>query len=127
MVVNNLLLVMQTSNGATYQGASADGDGRGRLADRAVGSSDNGVGVDERTTAEVAAGSLQGDNEGEVTSAGELSTNNLLALGVGVGKGSGRGGQSRESDLHLHIEWRGWSQVLGLEMRVVERDEVKIF
>jgi hypothetical protein len=86
----------------TYQGARADLDGGGRLADRAVGSGDDGVGVQQNTTAEVRVAPGQADDEGEVTGGGSGATNDssrrrglsiiladLQAKGLGLGEGLG--------------------------------------
>lgn len=86
----------------TYQGARADPDGRGSLADRAVGSGDDGVGVQQNTTTEVRAAPGQADNEGEVACGGSGATNDsscrrslsliladFQAKGLGLGEGLG--------------------------------------
>jgi len=48
-----------------------------------VSSSNNGVGVDERTTAEVGSADLKRANVGELARGGGSSTNNVLIRSVG--------------------------------------------
>ena len=75
----------------TYQGSSADRDTRSSVCYTAVTCGDDGVGVEERATAEVRAANLQGDDEGEVSSRCSLSTDDVDARCSGI---SGRDGRS---------------------------------
>jgi len=77
-----------------YQGPCADGETRGSLANSAVSRSDDSIGVQERTTAEVRAALLQTDDEGEVTGIGSGSTNNLRTHGAEL---AGRDGRTEDS------------------------------
>jgi len=95
------------------EGASADFDGRGRLANGAVGSGDDGVGVEQDTSAEVRAALGEGDDEGEVAGRGSLTANNLDARdtllnllsgelkGLGGGSGRDQGRQDRQEGSEL--------------------------
>lgn len=104
-----------TGGGATGgpgQGAGADGDGGGRGAGRAVSGGDDGVLVDEGTTAEVGAALLEGDDVGEVAGLGVDTTDDELALLVsggrsGLGEGGdegGSGGQGEGAGERSHCE-----------------------
>ena len=90
------------TQGVTYEGAGADLDGGGTLADRAVGSRDDGVGVEQDTAAEVRAALGQADDEGEVAGGGGGATHDarrrrelgliladLQAKGLGLAEGLG--------------------------------------
>lgn len=105
---------MWSAKGETYQRANADAEVGRRandIANRAVGSSDNGVAVDEGSTADVAAADLERGNEGELASRGGSSTNNgvlgsVVPGEVGVlGSGSSqdeRGKRSSEDGFETH-------------------------
>jgi hypothetical protein len=62
--------------GMSYERASADLKAGSSLSDGAVSGGQDGVGVQQRTTAEMASALLDGDDEGEVASAGGGSANN---------------------------------------------------
>lgn len=89
----------------TYKASGTDPEVGGRLANRAVGSGEDGVLVQERGTAEVRTRALKADNEGEVASVGSNTTNNVVVVvvpvvGVILGNGSSRdeGGGREGSD-----------------------------
>lgn len=63
-----------------YKRARADLDGRGSLANRAVSSRDDGVGVEQNATAEVRAALGQADDVGELGSGSSGSTDDVLAV-----------------------------------------------
>ena len=70
----------------TYQRTDTDfetADGANDGAHGAVSSSDDSVGVQERTTAEVGSAALERDNVGELARGGGGSTNNVLIRSVG--------------------------------------------
>lgn len=88
----------------TYKRPSTDADGRGRLAHRAVGGSDNGVGVQQSTSTEVGATLRQADNVGEL-SRQSLGSADDLDVDVAVGgilcrdgRRHGGGGHEKRSD-----------------------------
>lgn len=94
----------------TYQASGTDGKGGSSLADSAVSGGDDGVGVEERTTAEVGAAALQTDDKGKVASRSNRSTDDVdRVLGSGS---SGHCGGQQASDycLVLHLD-----EVLGSE------------
>ena len=87
-------LLTMTKSRMTYQGPSADRDLRSRVCHTAVTCGDDGVCVEEGATAEVRAAHLQGDDEGEVSSSGSLSTDDVDTRCTGL---SGRDGRSSSS------------------------------
>lgn len=92
----------------SYQGSSADSQGRSSLTLSAVGCGDNGVGVQQSTTAEVRATALQTDDEGEVASLSGGSTNNGDRVLGSRSRGDGGGHEASEDCLVLHLD-----EVLG--------------
>lgn len=91
-----------TGSGFTYQAAGADSYGGSADAGAAVSGGQNGVGVQEGSAAEVRAAPLQGDDEGEVSSAGRNSANDLeLLLGGRDGGAKGDGGEAESGDESL--------------------------
>ena len=79
-------LHMSFQTRATYKTSSANANARCRLALSAVSGGDDGVGVQQRTTAEV--GSTRGlhtDDEGELAGSSGSSTNNLHLKVLGDG------------------------------------------
>jgi hypothetical protein len=79
----------------TYKATGADLDLGCGLVDTAMSSSDDGVGVQQSTTADVGTTLLHGDDEGEVASGSSSTTNNLDREVLGKG-GSENSGGSRE-------------------------------
>lgn len=65
--------------GLTYEGSSADLDLRGSEVDGAVAGSDDRVGVDQNTTAEVRALGRQTDDVGELAGRSGGSSNDVSA------------------------------------------------
>lgn len=63
-----------------YQSARADLDGGGSLADRAVGSRDDGVGVEQDAAAEVRAALGQADDVGEFGGGSSGPADDVLAV-----------------------------------------------
>lgn len=81
----------------TYQRSSTDGEGAGRAALDTVGSGHDSVGIEESTTAPMAAIVGDANNEGELSRAGRGSANDvgdLLGLG---GSSDQRGREGNES------------------------------
>lgn len=66
----------------TYERSSADLDLRGSEVDGAVASSDDGVGVDQNTTAEVRALRRQTDDVGELAGSSGGSSNDISTTGL---------------------------------------------
>jgi len=80
---------------------SGVGDGANDAADGAVGSGNNGVAVDEGTTADVAATDLERDDEGVFTGSSGGSTNNgLLRNIIPLGSRSGEDERRKRSSDH---------------------------
>lgn len=75
-------MLFQKEMDSTYERSSADLDLRGTEVDGAVASSDDGVGVDQNTTAEVRALRRQTDDVGELAGSSGGSSNNLSATGL---------------------------------------------
>jgi hypothetical protein len=102
-----------------YKTAGTDLEVRSSLANGAVSGGEDSVGVQERTTAEVAATALDADDEGEVALGsggstndwvlGELSIWELGVLGNGCGgaESGNREGNEDVFDLHLEEGWAG--------------------
>lgn len=110
----------------TYVGSSADGDGRSSLADTAVSSGDDSVGVQEGTAAEVATALLERDDVGELGSSSGGSTNDVLVgtllevglsgvLGSWEGRNETGGREGNEDFLDLHLEGWSWSDWVETE------------
>jgi hypothetical protein len=73
------------STGVLVQAASADtetADSASGGADRAVSSSKDGGGVQESAAAEVGSAALKADDEGEIASRGNSSTNNVVSRSI---------------------------------------------
>ena len=103
---------MWSAKGETYQRANADAEVGRRandIANRAVGSSDNGVAVDEGSTADVAAADLERGNEGELASRSSGSANNVLLRSIiPLGSRSSRderGKGNGEDNFETHGDW----------------------
>lgn len=93
-----------------YQASDTDCETGSSLTDSAVSCSDDGVGVEERTTTEVGAALLQRDDEGEVASAGDCTTDDVDKI-LRSGSSGNCGGQKASDDcLVLHLD-----KVLGSE------------
>jgi len=107
--------------GGTAVGTSADREAGGSLANSAVSSCEDGVGVQKGATAEVGAGALEGDDEGEFTRASGCSTDNVLLAAVvpvgdlsrilrdGCGEHHRWDGEDGEEIFDLHLEG-GWPE-----------------
>lgn len=95
----------------SYKRARADLDGGGSLANRAVGSRDDGVGVEQDAAAEVRVALGQADDVGELGSGSSGSTHDVLAF-------------DRDVILRLaglQAEWLG--RAMGLGDRCRHRDD----
>jgi hypothetical protein len=109
-----LATALRVLDDVTYEGSGADLDGRGSLSNGAVGGGENRVGVQERSSAEVASALLDADDEGEVACRSSGSANNGLigelalgerrVLGDGCGSADGRDRKSDEDIFDLHLE-----------------------
>jgi hypothetical protein len=98
----------------SYERSSTDGDAGGGLSDSAVSGSQNSVGVQQRTTAEVASALLDGDDGGEVTRRSSGSTNDgvlreftlgeLWVLGNGRSANQSGSRKGNEDVFELHLE-----------------------
>lgn len=62
----------------TYQRSSADLDAGGSLSNSAVSSCEDSVGVQKSSSTEVASGSLDGDDEGEVARSSGNTTDDVV-------------------------------------------------
>jgi len=105
----------------TYVGTSADREAGGSLANSAVSSCEDGVGVQKSATTEVGTRALEGDDEGEFTRASGCSTDNVLLAAVvpvgdlsrilrdGCGEHHRWDGEDGEEIFDLHLEG-GWPE-----------------
>lgn len=90
----------------THEGTGTDGVGRGR-AGSAVSSRDDGVGVQQGTTAVVGTADLNTDDVGELSGGCSRATNDLdgeVILGFRRGCSSRKCGERKEKVLELHDE-----------------------
>jgi hypothetical protein len=100
-----------------YKTSSADLERRSSLSNGAVSSREDSVGIQQRAATEVAATSLDADDEGEVTLGSSGSANNwvlwevtlreLRVLGNGCGGAEGRDRKGNEDVFDLHLEEGG--------------------
>lgn len=109
---------------STYKTSGTDLNRRSSLSNGAVGSCENSVAVQERTTTEVAstANTLDADDEGEVTLGssgatndgvlGELSLRELGVLGNGSCGAECGDREGNENVLELHLEEIGGSSLV---------------
>jgi hypothetical protein len=81
-----------------------------------VSSADNGVGVDQSATAEMVAGDLDADDEGQVALGGSYTTNNIRGVLVpvvgdllrdGRSRDEGRGREGDENGFGVHVGGTG--------------------
>ena len=66
----------------SYKTSSADLDGRSSLSYSAMGSSEDSVGIQKRSSAEMASRSLDADDEGKVARGSGHSTNDVVLVAV---------------------------------------------
>lgn len=97
---------------STYQASGTNSEGRSSLANSAVSCGDDSAGVQQRASAEVRAALLQADNEGEVASLSDCSTNDVDRVLRGWGSGDCGGHEASDECLVLHLEE---GKVLGSE------------
>lgn len=101
---------------ATHQASGTDSEGGSSLTDSAVSSSDDGARVEERSTAEVGSAALQTDDEGEVTSSSNRSTDDGDRV---LGSGSSKYCGGHEASNHCFV--LHGDEVLGSEVVSVGR------
>lgn len=107
----------------TYQTSSTDFNRRSRVANRAVGSSKDSVGVDQDTTTEVRATVGQADNVGEFTKCSGGSSNNTwcshLSRSTVVELSSGWESSCQRKDGHRksESEVENWCHGEGTEVQ----------
>jgi hypothetical protein len=120
---------------SAYQRASTDLEVRRSLSNSAVSGSQDGVGVEEGGTTEVASRTLEGDDEGEVACGSGDAANDVVGavivpvgdlrvLGDSCREDNGRERERGNEVLDLHLEEDGDDEV-GWEVMVEVKLEAK--